>query len=62
MSEILAHDRIGSVRVTDEDGRLFVALTHISKANVCPYRGAEICVRSTRCPTRGGCLRRVSSD
>ncbi|WP_208629995.1 DUF2213 domain-containing protein [Gluconacetobacter entanii] len=42
MTGILAHDRIGSVRITDEDGRLYVARTHISKAGVNTYRGSEI--------------------
>lgn len=37
----LAFDK-ASVRSFDKDGRLHVALTHISKANVCPYRGDEI--------------------
>ncbi|MEI7296607.1 DUF2213 domain-containing protein [Paraburkholderia tropica] len=37
----LAFDR-ASVRTFDQDGRLHVKLTHISKANVCPYRGNEI--------------------
>lgn len=37
----MAFDR-ASVRSTDEDGRLHVELTPISKANVCPYRGSEI--------------------
>jgi 8-oxo-dGTP pyrophosphatase MutT (NUDIX family) len=37
----LAFDR-GSVRSYDHDGRLHISLTHISKANVCPYRGDEI--------------------
>jgi 8-oxo-dGTP pyrophosphatase MutT (NUDIX family) len=37
----LAFDR-ASVRSVDQDGRMHVALTHISKANVCPYRGDEI--------------------
>ncbi|SDR17504.1 DUF2213 domain-containing protein [Paraburkholderia tuberum] len=37
----LAFDR-ESVRTYDQDGRLHVAMTHISKANVCPYRGDEI--------------------
>ena len=37
----LAFDR-GSVRSYDHDGRLHIKLTHISKANVCPYRGDEI--------------------
>lgn len=31
-----------SARTTDVDGRLHVARTHISKANVCPYYGSEI--------------------
>jgi 8-oxo-dGTP pyrophosphatase MutT (NUDIX family) len=38
---VLAFDR-GSVRTYDHDGRLHIALTHISKANVCPYKGDEI--------------------
>jgi len=38
---ILAFDR-GSVRSYDADGRLHVALTNISKANVSPYYGSEI--------------------
>lgn len=37
----LALDR-DSVRSFDRDGRLRVARTHISKANVCPYKGSEI--------------------
>lgn len=37
----LAFDR-GSVRRYDHDGRLHISITHISKANVCPYRGDEI--------------------
>jgi hypothetical protein len=37
----IALDR-DSVREYDRDGRLRVAKTHISKANVCPYRGKEI--------------------
>lgn len=37
----LAFDR-GSVRTYDHDGRLHVKLAHISKANICPYRGDEI--------------------
>lgn len=37
----LALDR-DSVRKFDRDGRLRVARTHISKANVCPYKGSEI--------------------
>lgn len=36
----LALDR--SVRTVDADGRLHVAVTNISKANVCPYLGSEI--------------------
>lgn len=31
-----------SARIIDEDGRLHVAKTHISKANICPYYGKEI--------------------
>lgn len=42
MTQILAYDRMGSVRTTDAEGRLHVALTPISKANVCPYIGREI--------------------
>lgn len=38
---ILAFDR-ASVRSFDKDGRLHVALTNISKANVSPYYGSEI--------------------
>lgn len=38
---VMAFDR-GSVRSYDADGRLHVALTNISKANVSPYYGAEI--------------------
>jgi uncharacterized protein len=37
----IAFDR-ASVRTKDQDGRLHVAVTHISKANVCPYGGWEI--------------------
>ena len=37
----LAFDK-GSVRSYDHDGRMHVKLTHITKANVCPYRGDEI--------------------
>jgi hypothetical protein len=40
-----AHDRMAldrSVRSFDEDGRMRVAVTNISKANICPYKGAEI--------------------
>ena len=39
--EALAFDR-ESVRREDMDGRLHVAISNISKANVCPYRGSEI--------------------
>ncbi|QDH14116.1 DUF2213 domain-containing protein [Formicincola oecophyllae] len=38
----LACDRIGSVRSVDQDGRLHVERTPISKANICPYLGREI--------------------
>ncbi|MFT8675928.1 MAG: DUF2213 domain-containing protein [Acetobacter sp.] len=38
----LALDRAGSVRLTDEDGRLHVATTPISKATVNSYYGREI--------------------
>lgn len=38
---LMAFDR-GSVRSYDADGRLHVALTNISKANVCDYMGSEI--------------------
>lgn len=38
---VLAFDR-ASVRSYDADGRLHVAMTNISKANVCPYYGSEI--------------------
>jgi len=37
----LALDR-DTVRTFDRDGRLRIATAHISKANVCPYRGREI--------------------
>jgi hypothetical protein len=37
----IAFDK-ASVRKIDEDGRLRVAVTNISKANVCPYLGNEI--------------------
>lgn len=37
----LAIDR-ASVRTVDDDGRLHIAKTPISKANVCPYYGSEI--------------------
>lgn len=42
MNDTLAHDRMGSVRMTDEDGRLHVATTPISKATVNAYWGREI--------------------
>ena len=38
---VLAIDR-ESVRDFDKDNRLHVAMTNVSKANVCPYRGEEI--------------------
>ena len=38
----LAYDRAGSVRLIDEDGRLRVAVTPISKAAVNRYFGREI--------------------
>ena len=45
-SSIAARNRLafdkGSVRTYDHDGRLHISITHISKANVCPYRGDEI--------------------
>ena len=37
----LAFDK-ASVRTYDGDGRLHIAVAHISKANVCPYLGKEI--------------------
>ena len=37
----IAFDR-ASVRTVDKDGRMRVAVTNISKANVCPYLGREI--------------------
>lgn len=40
-NQTLAFDR-ASVRTMDEDGRMKVAVTNISKANVCPYFGREI--------------------
>lgn len=39
---ILAYDRTGSVRTFDENGRLRVEITPISKANICEYLGNEI--------------------
>lgn len=41
MDEACAFDE-ASARTYDADGRLHVAKTHISKANVCPYYGREI--------------------
>lgn len=41
LREAFAFDK-GSVRRVDRDGRLHVAVTNISKANVCPYLGNEI--------------------
>jgi 8-oxo-dGTP pyrophosphatase MutT (NUDIX family) len=41
LREPMAIDR-ASVRSMDHDGRLHVAVTNISKANVCPYLGREI--------------------
>ena len=38
----IAMDRAPSVRSFDADGRLHVARSNISKANVCPYLGREI--------------------
>lgn len=40
-SWLIALDR-DSMRVSDRDGRMHVAVSHISKANVCPYFGREI--------------------
>ena len=37
----LAFDK-GTVRTVDQDGRLHIEVTNISKANVCPYLGSEI--------------------
>ncbi|MCX5613650.1 DUF2213 domain-containing protein [Bombella saccharophila] len=39
---ILAYDRSGSVRSFDDNGRLRVERTPISKANICTYQGREI--------------------
>ena len=41
MRDVMAFDR-GSVRSFDQDGRLHVLKSHISKANVSPYYGKEI--------------------
>lgn len=35
-------DSTSSMRSYDQDGRLHVRVSHISKANICPYRGNEI--------------------
>lgn len=42
MIVVLAMDRAPTTRRTDADGRLHVAVSNISKANVCPYLGREI--------------------
>lgn len=39
---LLAYDRTGSVRTFDDNGRLRVERTPISKANICEYLGREI--------------------
>lgn len=39
---LLAMDRAPTVRSFDADGRLHIAVSNISKANVCPYLGREI--------------------
>ena len=39
---LLAMDRVPSARRVDADGRLHLATSNISKANVCPYYGREI--------------------
>ena len=39
---LIAMDRAPTVRKYDADGRLHVAISNISKANVCPYMGREI--------------------
>jgi hypothetical protein len=39
--DVIAMDRM-TVRSVDVDGRMHVEMTNISKANVCPYYGAEI--------------------
>lgn len=41
-SGILAYDRVGSVRTFDDNGRLRVERTPISKSNICEYLGREI--------------------
>lgn len=40
--ERMAFDRAETTRRIDQDGRLYVGLSNISKANVCGYLGAEI--------------------
>lgn len=40
-SQRMALDR-ATVRMTDQDGRLHIEISPISKANVCPYYGSEI--------------------
>ena len=39
--DLLALDK-DSVRSYDKDGRLRIARAHITKANICPYKGSEI--------------------
>lgn len=39
---LIAMDRASTVRSFDADGRLHVAVSNISKANICPYLGREI--------------------
>lgn len=41
-ADSIAFDRDDTVRTIDQDGRLHVKISHISKANVCPYLGKEI--------------------
>lgn len=38
----VALDRAPSLRSYDDDGRLHIRVTNLSKANVCPYYGAEV--------------------
>jgi hypothetical protein len=40
-SVTMAFDR-DTVRSFDQDGRMRIAVTNISKANICPYKGSEI--------------------
>jgi 8-oxo-dGTP pyrophosphatase MutT (NUDIX family) len=42
ISSAIVFDRKESVRTYDDDGRMHVAKTNISKANVCEYQGREI--------------------